>query len=221
LLSVDSESHAEAQAILAVALEVCGDLRINWIPRQVAFSDVYLLGDITRRRTQPWYGDVPSDHPVMQGDTFHIASSMKGRLSPVEWRPLIAASMIFYSKLNIRKIFGITVIVAPFVIAAGLGILALLSSIDFLTFLVLLTAAWLFVTLGPYLLVARYEKGLWLKADRAAADYVGTQNMINILERVAAFKIPETEGSRASLLPSLERRIASLKRYFATRTSFN
>jgi hypothetical protein len=67
----------------------------------------------------------------------------------------------------------------------------------------------------------RHEKGLWLKADRTAADYVETQNMINILEKVATFKIPETEGSRTSLLPSLDHRIASLKQYIATRTSFN
>jgi hypothetical protein len=63
--------------------------------------------------------------------------------------------MMFYSKLNIRKIFGITAVITPFVIAAGPGI-ALQHRLSNLHSL--LMVAWLFVTLGPYLLVARTKK---------------------------------------------------------------
>ncbi|HZY47068.1 MAG TPA: hypothetical protein VFE96_04655 [Candidatus Bathyarchaeia archaeon] len=222
-MSADLDSIEEARAILASAQEVRRDFGIKWIPVEVAFSDTYLMGDVTRPRTNPWYQDVPSDHPVMQGDTLVVAPSMKGRLSPAEWRPIVAASMIYYSKLNLKKNLGIMAIVLPIVLVVSAGILALLVSpnmvIPWNDVGLLLIGAYLGITLGSYMLVARYERDLWLKADRMAAEYVGPGVMLGILEKVDGFKISELEGSRGSTMPSLAQRIAMLRQY-SGRTGF-
>jgi|SRR5205807_6786169 len=58
-LAADTETIAEARGILATARDVCHDLGIKWIPNQVAFSEVTMMGDPTKRHSQPWYSDVP------------------------------------------------------------------------------------------------------------------------------------------------------------------
>jgi len=215
-LAADTETIAEARGILATARDVCHDLGIKWIPNQAAFSEVTMMGDPTKRHSQPWYRDVPSDHPSMQGDILVVAPSMKGRLSPAEWKPIVAASMIYHAKLNTRKILGIIAMAAPFTIAIGAGILAVLFSpdinLDFGQFGLLLVAAYLSLTLSPFPFVLWFERRLWLTADRQAADYAGQQSMIQVLEKVESFKIAELEGGRTNSLPSLAQRIVSLKK---------
>jgi len=219
-LAAGPETIAETRGILATARDVCHDLGIKWVPNQVAFSEVTMIGDPTRRHSQPWYRDVPSDHPVMQGDVLVVAPSMKGRVSPAEWKPIVAASMIYYARLNTRKILGIIAMVAPFARAIGAGILAVVFSsdinLDFGQFGLLLTLAWLGLTLSPFPFVLWFERRLWLTADRQAADYAGQQFMIQVLERIESFKIAELEGGRTSSLPSVAQRIVSLKKYQGT-----
>ena len=171
MLPIDRETLAETHSILTVAQDVCRDLRIKWIPSKVVFSEVRWGGDPTQPIHQGFaFRDVPSDHPAMQGDILVVAPSMKGRLSSAEWKPIVAASMIYYAKLNTRKILGIVAMVAPFALAIGAGILAVILSpninVDFGQFMLLLTLAWLGLTLSPFPFVLWYERRLWLTADR-------------------------------------------------------
>ena len=216
-LSDDAQSSAEASEILAITRDVCQKLGIRWIPDKVSWAEVYLSGDMTSiSRTFPVYSDVPGDHPVMFRDTLFVAPSMMGRLQPEEWRPIVASSMIYYAKMATRKTLGIAVRVTSLVLLAAAGLIALLlAGLGFWDFMLLLLAAYLGVTLGAgFLLVPPYERGLWLKADRIAADYAGPLVMLRALEKVQELHITELEGGRASNKPSLAQRIAKLKQYW-------
>jgi hypothetical protein len=182
----------------------------------VTWDDVYYSGDPTYARGWAVYRDVPADRPVMHWDTLYVSPSMKGRLLPEEWRPIVVASMIYYAKLATRKDIGIISRIALLLLLVGAGLYALLlAGIGFWDFMLLLLAVYLGVTLGgAFLLVVPYQRKLWLKADRIAAGYVGHMIMIAALEKVQGFRITELEGGRFSDKPSLAERIVKLRKYW-------
>ncbi len=223
LTSQEDDSLAaasEASSILVIAKDICEQLRISWVPRRMSWSDLYSPHDLTDPRSPPVFFDVPSDHPVMFGDTLYVAPSMMGRLRPEEWRPIVASSMIYYSKLVTRKDFGIIIRMAPLVVLVGGSLYALLlAGMDFWDFSLLLVLAFVGVAImGVFFLIAPYRRKLWLRADRIAADYVGLLVMIGALEKIQAFGIREFEGRRFSDKPSLGQRISKLRAYW-TKTS--
>ena len=221
-MSDEAYSSAEAVAILAITRDVCQRLGIKWIPENVSWAEVYLPADPTNLpslESFPFYQDVPGDHPVMFRDTLYVAPSMQGKLQPEEWRPIVAASMIYYAMLNTKRTLGIALRVMSVVLLVGLGLFALLlAGLGFWAFIEVLLFTYLGVTLAAFLLITPYKKGLWLKADRMAAEYVGPQVMFEVLEKIQEFRITELEGGRTSDKPSLAQRITKLKQYW-TETS--
>jgi len=151
----------------------------------------------------------------MSGDTLYVAPSMKGRLRPDEWIPIVASSMIYYAKLATRKDIGIIARILLAIIPVGAGFYSLyISRIDFLDFLILMTLAWPGVSIPVFfVLIQPYQRKLWFKADRIAADYAGLLNTIGVLEKIQDFHIPELEGGRFNDKPSVSQRIAKLRKY--------
>ena len=182
----------------------------------MSWDDVYYSGDPTYARGWAVYRDVPSDRPVMHWDTLYVSPSMKERLLPEEWRPIVASSMIYYAKLATRKDIGIITRMTLLLLLVGAGLYALvLAGITFGDFILLLLGIYLGVTIGGVLfLVFPYLRNLWLKSDELAADYVGPLIMIAVLEKVQGFHLADLEGGRLSERPSLVERIAKLREYW-------
>jgi len=198
--SEDGASLAEASTILTIARDICERLTINWVPLKVSWDPVFYSGG----SKYPNFQDVPSDHPVMSGDTLYVAPSMKGRLRPDEWIPIVASSMIYYAKLATRKDIGIIARILLAIIPVGAGFYSL----------ILMTLAWPGVSIPVFfVLIQPYQRKLWFKADRIAADYAGLLNTIGVLEKIQDFHIPELEGGRFNDKPSVSQRIAKLRKY--------
>jgi len=163
----------------------------------------------------PMFQDVPSDHPAMVWDTLYVSPSMKGRLRPDEWIPIIASSMIYYAKLAIRKDVGIIARTLLLLLPVGWGFYSLyVNGLDFLDLAFLMSLAWAGMgTVDLLFLIKPYQRKLWFKADRMAADYAGLSSMIGVLEKIQDFHIPELEGGRFNDKPSVSQRIAKLRKY--------
>lgn len=198
--------------LLGLARDICGKLDIRWVPAKIVWTDTYQTGN---SRGMPIFSSVPSDHPVLTQDMLLLAPSMKGKLELVEWRPIIASSLIYYGKLASRKTLGIIARTVAFLLVpvVGTGILWLFvnsqSQGSYILFLVVSVPVVLVVA---SIVIVRYLKRMWLTADRLAAEYVGPLVMLDVLKKIQGFHITETEGGRTSDKPSVTERIAYLNR---------
>ncbi len=87
-LPIESSYENEDQGILAVVSALPDKLRfISNNPRKVAWQTMIQQGR--------GFLTVPSDGCLFLGDTVYFAENMKGRLSPDEWKPIIASVLIF------------------------------------------------------------------------------------------------------------------------------
>ncbi len=122
---------------------------------------------------------------------------MKNKLEPREWKPLLASSLIYRYDRRLRLRLNL----APFII--------------FLGPLILLTVALVLVTpvLGSGVLVgafvsidiilifvaifyggarfARYVRRLWFTADRFAAESIGKESLLSVLQKIDIMNLPE------------------------------
>ncbi len=168
----------------------------------VSWTDQFFLRKTPPEYIRFWLGDVRL--PVV----------LKGKLSPEEWRPLLASGLIYFiivSKKTLRYVGEFVIL--PFMVV-GIGSALIVQAfgfgpsqiVGFSLFLMLATA------LVGVFVMGRQLAWIRLKADQEAARLVGRDQLRRSLE-----KVDEIVGRVASiqtilrLKPSLAERIRNLE----------
>ena len=160
---------------------------------------------------------VSSDKCLFQNDTVYFAENMKGRLSPEDWRPILASALI-YEKLRGKLAEGIIIRLVPVLIAyiiAWFLVPPLFPTIthtspqgqvsftnDGWSILIFVGFAIMFLSIPLGVL---YSRKVGLIADRRAAEILGSAPFLDTFN-----KLREASPSDVS---SIETRIKNLNRY--------
>ena len=168
-----------------------------------------------------WADDIGPDLVIVQFGEVRLPRRMMGRLSAEDWRPLLAASILYnYVLLRDKNRTSLIRLVLPVGIGEIPLIFALLVvlrlpdrnlSIELLWATV---ALWAIYTLS---LLRFYTKWLWrdlpYTADRRAADAIGKEVLLSALakygETISAAGYPR---KRLRIWPTISRRIERLQR---------
>ncbi len=147
-----------------------------------------------------------------------LPKALAGRLQPSEWRPLIAASIISASsggKLIRREALARMIIPATLV---GLGLVAVALSFlkqQWTPGVLEVAGATAFAFLVFMFAPAVKKNSLFV--DRLAAEVVGRENFLQVLQKIDAMGLKDVErlkagGVRRRFKPSLTERIENLQR---------
>ena len=183
-----------------------------------------LSKEIRPGRSEPdevtWDDGLPLDRVIVRYGEVKLPSGVKGRLTPEDWRPLIASSIIYNQSLYRAQRRGSIV---RLVLPLGVGETPLISALlqifrmrsDQATIeLILVIAGWvLFASSVLTLYIHWLWRSLFYAADRHAAETVGTGTILESL-RKSRDAILALKGStkRLRLLPSVNQRISKLDR---------
>jgi len=183
-----------------------------------------LSREIRSGRSEPdevtWDDDLPLDRVIVRYGEVKLPSGMKGRLTPEDWSPLIASSIIYNQSLyRAQRRGSIVRLVLPLGVGEVPLIFALLQIFHMTNGqatieLVLVIAGWiLFASSVLWLHIHWLWRSLFYAADRHAAETVGTGTILESL-RKSRDAILALKGStkRLRLLPSVNQRISKLDR---------
>ncbi len=208
---------SEDEAILSIAVELCKELQVQNAP-------VYLDWVAWRDKGGPGFSlaFMAADTILWGQSWLTLPKRMKGMLSPEEWRPLLASSLIYNHQLR-RKLVSSEVkkagipsllIGIPFYLYVGLpGIQRAFASNSLSQM-----GLWSVFFFAPVVLVgllgSKVEKGLRLRADRQAADLVGNESFVSSLRKMKGMQFRELERWRPDI-PKLSQRLSNLTKYSA------
>src|SRR5712691_2803173 len=163
---------------------------------------------------------LPADFVIVLYGEIILPAQMVGKLTPEEWKPLVASSIIFqYAIIRRQNWAALPLIALPLAGAVALtlvlvGVLDPRRSNGLLE--ITLTGSVFTATLVlmlPYL--NRWSQGGRLKADREAARIVGKDSMLQSLTRIRNLAQEANTQRRIrgyGFAPSLVQRIANLQR---------
>jgi len=163
---------------------------------------------------------LPADFVIVLYGEIILPAQMVGKLTPEEWKPLVASSIIFqYAIIRRQNWAALPLIALPLAGAVALtlvlvGVLDPRRSNGLLEITLIgsvLTAT--LVLMMPYL--NRWSQGGRLKADREAARIVGKDSMLQSLTRIRNLAQEANTQRRIrgyGFAPSLNQRIAKLQR---------
>ena len=167
-----------------------------------------------------WDDGLPLDRVIVRYGEVKLPSGMRGRLTPEDWRPLIASSIIYNRSLyRAQRRGSIVRLVLPLGVGEVPLIFALLqifhmrneqATIE----LILIIAGWiLFASSVLWLHIHWLWRSLFYAADKRAAEIVGMATILESL-RKSRDAISALRGStkRLRLLPSVNQRISKLDR---------
>lgn len=179
----DEPQTVEDQNILAIARELCEQLRIaQFKPESLSW--------VTWLFTYRQKMFLPSDQCVFTGGEMTLQKMMKGRLAPEEWRPLIASSLIYEFSPDVpRKLyFARAARIAPAFFLALAPLFLIRLSLPSVRVPAWAGIGYFFAVMFTYSTlfwdVARLRKKLRLKADRNAARLVGREFFLGVLRKV-------------------------------------
>jgi len=216
--------------ILAITRELCQQLNItNYDPTFVSWQ-VYAYEN---RRTPRNRKEFPPDDCLLEKYSVTLPGSMRERLEPDEWKPIVASSLIFSKKMRRRTFNGFLL---PAILFVALAILVAVefpvlfpqpysSTRSGTPFTVPIGSifgnALALILAGPGTILTGtiLARKTRLLADRKATDLVETAVFVQTLKKIAELKTPKqfTRGGGISrpfpLLPSINSRISILERY--------
>jgi hypothetical protein len=165
---------------------------------------------------------LPADFVMVLYGEIILPAQMVGKLTPEEWKPLVASSIIFHYTIVQRQIRRVVPLIVLPLAGAVAMILALVRVLDptgsngFLEITLIasiLTAT--IVVLMPYL--NRWSQSGRFKADREAARIVGKDSILQSLTRVRDLAQEANQRKRIwgyGYPPNLNQRMANLQRVY-------
>src|SRR5256885_5413016 len=189
-------SSADDQDILRVAKELLEQLTVSGFrPVSVSWAeDVPLTLHDSENILPEMAGVVKRDVPVgwcvFTWDRVLLPTEIKGKLGSEEWRPLLASSLIYEAKLRIKRYLGLIFVSIPIIIDA-LGwweLFAVSTPVSGIpALLLILDVAWLFPAFFLSGFLAKwFSRRLRLSADKLAAELVGREALLAVLEKMKA-----------------------------------
>ena len=147
-------------------------------------------------------------------DEVILPPSLKGRLEPEEWKPLLASGLIYDAKLKFKKTLGIAATAAASIILdiALITILALFDPKGAVYFVIpALLGSVVYLIFGiPF--VNPFLRSLRLESDKLATQLVGKEFLLRVLEKINSLELEDKDpGGRLSRRPSLEERIHAMR----------
>jgi hypothetical protein len=166
---------------------------------------------------------------LVLSDSVRLPKRMRGRLTPEEWKPLIASSIIHqglvadarHKKFNDKKLVlthFFPQMLVPTLLLDGVILLSFRVNGVVYRYALLVggLAGWLAFVLPMmrrFLFVT--TKDLQFRADREAADIVGKETLLVVLEKIGGMELDRHPrfDDRWSLRPSTRQRIEKLQNY--------
>jgi len=150
--------------------------------------------------------------------SLQLSTRAMGRLTPEEWRPIIASGLLYYKhrmRGMLKSVLPIMLLalLEPFVLLASFRLLGNSDQFAFVTNTVLrdFVIVLLFIMIGiAFVLFLHFEKGYYLKTDDQAGELLGKAALIASLTKLASIDQTATAGKRGFLRPSIQERISHL-----------
>jgi len=183
-----------------------------------------LSREIRPGRSEPdevtWDDGLPLDSVVVRYGEVKLPSGMRGKLTPEDWRPLIASSIIYNQSLyRAQRRGSIVRLVLPLGVGEVPLIFALLQIFrmrsDQATIeLILVLAGWVLFASSIFTLYIHWLwRSLFYAADRRTAEIVGTAAILESLRKtrdvISTLTVPR---KRFSVLPGINKRVQKLEK---------
>ena len=194
--------HPEDEKILSIIRELCAQLNYY----KLNIQSINWLNRMGIRRFPP---DALLINPRFH--TILLSTQAMGQLTPEEWRPLLASSLLYYKNHNrgmlktLLPMFSL-VLLMPFVLLADFTFLNSQSPIIYDGVIIVLI---IFVILS-YLVSMNLMKKFYLKMDDKAAQFLGKDALLASLTKLDMIK-GGSPGRRGFIRPSLQERIRHLQ----------
>jgi len=147
-------------------------------------------------------------------DEVILPASLKGRLEPEEWKPLLASGLIYDAKLKFKKTLGIAATAVASIIL-NIALITILTLFDPKGAVYFVIPAFLgsvvYLIFGiPF--VNPFLRSLRLESDKLATQLVGKESLLRVLKRINSLELEDKDpGGRLSRRPSLEERIHAMR----------
>ena len=199
--------------ILESAKQLCNQLGLPDFITNVRWTDLIDYRSI--KIGEPWVGEkgvrrVPAYQPLLLHDQVVLAERMNDKLSPEEWKPLIASSLIYEKKLSTKRH-------AKFAKDMAIPILAVLAALALTAFL---RYVWLYIVLGIFvgpgfviygaLRYGTNQTRLRLEADSETTKVLTENSLLDVLSKIQSLGLKE-EADRFDGIPSIMQRIDNLQ----------
>ena len=195
--------HPEDEKILSIFREVCAQL--NYYKFNI--QSISWKGRIGARRFPP--------DALLIIPRFHIlqlSDRAMGRLSPEEWRPILASGLLYYKNLNRGMLKAILptmaiALLSPLIILADIKLVdgsypGILFDIIPIALIIILVLSFI-----PFMIL---HKKLYLEMDDKAIQIVGKESLIASLTKLASIDQSMTTGKTGFFRPSIHERIQHL-----------
>jgi len=199
--------------ILQNANQLIRQLQVSdFKPTRVSWVDYIIAGRGTF--TGPHIRLVRPGWPVFTWDEVVLPGDLKGKLAPEDWRPLLAPPLIYAGKQKLKKTVGLAASVVATILldTALVAILGVFDPSAVISAAIPLFFASIVLLLMGIPFVNPLLKSLRLQADRLAAQLVGKDPLLRVLDKINNLELKDKDiGGRQSRWPSLEERIQALK----------
>jgi len=198
------------EQILETVSDLGRDLRINIHPNRVLW---YLRGVVA----PSFMKGLASDQCDFDGGTVILPKPLRDKLSPAEWKPLLASQLI-YERRSSMRIVARWLVSVSFLVIWGFAALVLSGIYDGYGLALALSLA-IPVTILDTWFFSHELRSVRLDADEKAAHLVGTREFLDVLEKVDSLRIWDIEerkkgGFRVTIsshFPAIDARIRRVR----------
>ena len=195
--------HPEDEKILSIIRELCA--RLNYY--KFSIQSINWLDRIGLRRFPP--------DALMINPRFHtilLSTQAMGRLTPEEWRPILASGLLYYKNLNramLKRILPVMAValLMPVVIFADAK---LLGGPPIRVLFVLVLIALIIIIILSIIPTFLRQKRYFFDTDDKAAEIVGRESLIASLTKLGSLDPTMTSSKRGLFRPSVQQRIQHL-----------